>query len=269
MADSTGTTANVSGTGNRSRSPMATVDRGDMRAHRTVALLGCLMLGSCLEIEQTVTLAADGSGTQVVHMTVRESLLNDLARRQPAARLGAGGDPSAVFDEERVRRELTEAGLELTGHVVERGEGVRTVDMVASFAAFDELRKSPLCGSAAEWVIGAGPRKGTAKLTLYPQGKEAWQQARRKAEQMDDELDPVLLQFFRKQRARLAGLDVVVRFRLPGDVYLWTRNMERTGPREVTARVTAAQIKTPEDLVRRLAPRFEVIFDARGTTLPK
>jgi hypothetical protein len=26
-------------------------------------------------------------------------------------------------------------------------------------------------------------------------------------------------------------------------------------------------IKTPKDLVRRLAPRYEVIFDATGTTL--
>ena len=39
-------------------------------------------------------------------------------------------------------------------------------------------------------------------------------------------------------------------------------------PREVVARVTAEQIKTPQDLVRRLAPRFEVIFDASACKLP-
>ena len=37
---------------------------------------------------------------------------------------------------------------------------------------------------------------------------------------------------------------------------------------EVTARIRAEDIKTPEDLVRRLAPRFEVIFDASGCQLP-
>ena len=52
-----------------------------------------------------------------------------------------------------------------------------------------------------------------------------------------------------------------------GDVLVWTANMEKTGDREVTARIEASQIKTPMDLVRRLAPRFEVIFDARGTQL--
>lgn len=46
-----------------------------------------------------------------------------------------------------------------------------------------------------------------------------------------------------------------------------TRNMAKAGDREVTARVTAKQIKTPKDLVRRLAPRYEVIFDVTGTTL--
>ena len=49
---------------------------------------------------------------------------------------------------------------------------------------------------------------------------------------------------------------------------VWTRNLERTGEREVTATITAEQIQTPEDLVRRLAPRFEVIFDATGCKLP-
>lgn len=43
--------------------------------------------------------------------------------------------------------------------------------------------------------------------------------------------------------------------------------MAKAGDREVTARVTAKQIKTPKDLVRRLAPRYEVIFDVTGTTL--
>ncbi len=140
--------------------------------------------------------------------------------------------------------------------------------MEATFKDFATLQKSPLCGSAAEWVLAAGPRAGTAKLTLYPQGKAAWTEARAKAETMPKAVDPVAAGFFRKRQASLAGLDVVVRFQLPGDVLVWTRNLEKTGDREVTARITAADIQTPEDLVRRLAPRFEVIFDATGCKLP-
>ena len=84
---------------------------------------------------------------------------------------------------------------------------------------------------------------------------------------MKDSLDPVAEAFFKSRQSQLAGLDIAVRFKLPGNVLVWTRNMEKAGDREVVARITADQIKTPKDLVRRLAPRFEVIFDARGTKL--
>lgn len=240
-----------------------------MRGIKELALLSCLLLGGCLEIEQTVTLSADGSGSQSVHMVMQEGLLTELAKRQPAAHLGDRGDPHAVFYKEKVGRELTEAGLELTAHKVSRTGGLRSVDLTAKFADFATLQKSPLCGSSAEWELSQGPKAGLAKMTLYPQGKIAWQTARKKAKEMVDQLDPVAEDFFKKRQSQLKGLDVVVRFRVPGDVLVWTKNMEKTGKREVTARVTAAQIKTPKDLVRRLAPRFEVIFDARGTELFK
>jgi len=238
-----------------------------MRGIKSLALLSFLVLGGCLEIEQTVTLSADGSGSQTVHMVMREGLLAELARRQPAAHLGESGDPQAVFVKEKVGRELLAAGLELATHEVASKAGVRTVDLTATFKDFATLQKSPLCGSAAEWELTKGPKPGLGKLTLYPQGKAAWQQAREKAKAMTEELDPVADAFFKSRQTQLAGLDVAVRFKVPGDVLVWTKNMEKTGDREVTARVTADQIKTPKDLVRRLAPRYEVIFDAQATKL--
>ena len=48
----------------------------------------------------------------------------------------------------------------------------------------------------------------------------------------------------------------------------FTRNLELTGEQEVTAHITAEQIQNPEDLVRRLAPRFEVIFDSSAIQFP-
>lgn len=71
-----------------------------------------------------------------------------------------------------------------------------------------------------------------------------------------------------KRRRQLEGLDLRLRLEVPGEVYLWTKNMKKVGDRTVEARVAATDIVTPEDLVRRLAPRFEVIFDARATALP-
>jgi len=238
-----------------------------MRGIKALVLASCVSLGGCLEYEQTVTLAADGSGSQVVHMVMRESVLALIERATPAAQLSAASNPRAVFDKQLVAKELRAAGLELIEHRVTRKAGLRSVDLKTRFADFASLQKSPLCGSSAEWVVSKGPGPGTGKLTLYPQGKVAWQKAAAKAKAMKGKPDPVAASFFKKRQKQLVGLDIAVRFRLPGDVIAWTANMEKTADREVTARITASQINTPEDLVRRLAPRFEVIFDATGCTL--
>ena len=247
---------------------MATADRTAMRILRSLLFVLLAPLAGCLEMEQTVTIAADGSGTQQLKMGIRETTLNDLVRASSAAQLGAAPNPKALFDKDLAGAELKEAGMLLSAHTSKLEAGKRTLDLTATFPNFAALQKTPLCGSVAEWVLTAGPKEGTAKLTLYPQGKTAWQEARAKAESMNKEPDAVAAAFFRKKQEELTGLDLTLRFQLPGDVLLWTANMEKTGDREVTARITAEQIKTPQDLVRRLAPRFEVVFDAKGCKLP-
>ena len=56
---------------------MPTVDQPGMRTMRWLAFLLFPALGGCLEVEQTVTLAANGSGRQVMRMTIREATLAD------------------------------------------------------------------------------------------------------------------------------------------------------------------------------------------------
>ena len=59
-------------------------------------------------------------------------------------------------------------------------------------------------------------------------------------------------------------MDVTFRLDLPGDVDYCSTNLTKNGDRQVVATVTAKDIKTPGQLVRALAPRFEVEFDGRG-----
>ncbi len=247
---------------------MPTADQVGMRTWRMLAFLLFLGLGGCLEIEQTVTVSPTGSGRQTMRMVIRDATLKEVERVSSAAEAGSTELAKAVFDKELVARELGEAGLVLESHQAERKANRRTVELAATFPSFAALQKSPLTGSRAEWELGPGPKAGTARLTLYPQGKAAWTEARAKAEQMQTAADAVAEAFFRKKQQELTGLDLTMRFQVPGDVLVWTANMEKTGVREVTARITADQIKTPQDLVRRLAPRFEVIFDATGCSLP-
>ena len=58
-----------------------------------------------------------------------------------------------------------------------------------------------------------------------------------------DDMDHIIAdtlseQFFAKQQQALTGLDVIVRLKVPGKVLVWTRNMQKTGEQEVTARIT-------------------------------
>ena len=218
-------------------------------------------------MEQTIDLHADGSGTQDVRLVLGEKVIAEV-RRASVVTMPAGGDPLAVFDRKVLETELQTAGLSLTAWAAGEDGGRRRVTLTAGFADFAGLKKSPLCGSAAEWELGKGEKAGTVRLSFYPQGKAAWTEARARAEAMQKEVDPTVADWFRRRQEQLAGLDVTFRFRLPGKVVLWTRNMEKTGEQEVTAHVTAAQIQTPVDLVRRLAPRFEVVFDGTGCKLP-
>ncbi len=241
---------------------MATADPCGM-GRISLALAFALLLSGCLEVEQTVTLEKDGSGSQALVMTAPEATLNAVRMAASVNQTSASSDPTALFVKEKVEAELTAAGLQLARHETTEIGTSRKVDLQVGFAAPSQLRQSPLIGSLAEWHFGKGPVADTIEVTLFPQGKKAWEEARAKAEAMKEKSDPVASEFFARRREQLTGLDVTFRLRLPGKVLRYTANLEQTGECEVTAKITAEQIKTPEDLVRRLAPRYQAVFDAR------
>ena len=101
------------------------------------------------------------------------------------------------------------------------------------------------------------------RLIFYPQGHRAWQNAKLQIEELSR--DPMVQSHFKRQMQQVVGLDIALHIEVPGEI-VWLHNLEKDGPRRVTARVTEKGIERPEDLIKLLAPRYEVIFDARGCT---
>jgi hypothetical protein len=227
-------------------------------------LLG--VLPGCLQSEQTVTLAADGSGTQSLAITLTDEVL--AVARQYLSVAGTAARADAVFEEAHVRRELQECGLALASFAVRGREQARVLDLSVTFPGVAALRRSPLAGSRAQWFFLRGQGEAI-RVVFYPQGKEAHDQALAKIAEMQQKgFDPAVQSWFARQKERLRDLDVRFALRLPGNVEACSANWVRRDARTVASRVTAAAILTPDDLLRALAPRYEVTFDGKGCTLP-
>lgn len=235
---------------------------------RALAAMSLLLLSSCLEMEQTITLAADGSGAQQLRLAMSEKVVDEVKRAMTVIATDGAPSPFLVFDEKAVKKELTDAGLQLQAYKSTNERQRRQVELSTTFANVAALRRSPLLGPRCEWEFAKATQPGQLKISLYPQGKAAWVASRAQAEKLATEGDAIAADFFRKRQAQLSGLDVKIRLVLPGRVLQWSKTLEHTGDCEVTATVKAEQINTPEDLVRKLAPRYVVIIDGDGVTLP-
>lgn len=234
----------------------------DMRRFIPAVLL--TLTASCLELEQSIEIRADGSGHQKMTLGMTARVVEAVERSAPAASPLGGVDPLSVFERDLVDQELRQRGLSLLSHRTWSERRRRFVELEAEFPGLEALQNSPLSGSKAEWVVqpGKGKWKQGLRLIFYPQGRVAWQQARQQAETMQ-EGDPTAESLFATRREQMSGLDVTLHITVPGEI-LWTYNMEKVGPRTATARHTDADVKSPGDLIQLLAPRYEVIFDARG-----
>ena len=248
-----------------SSKPMPSADEREMRCLIPALVLGTL--ASCLELEQSIAIRADGSGTHKMTLGLTGRAIEMIERSAPAANPLNGVDPLTVFDNELVDGELNALGMELLSHRTWNERRRRFVEIETGFASIADLRKSPLAGSNAEWVVlpGKGRWEGKLRLIFYPQGRVAWQKARQQLQDMKGQVDPVARSLFERRRKEVKGLDISLHIDVPGEI-AWVYNLKKTGPRAASARVTEADIEGPEDLIQLLAPRFEVIFDGRGCT---
>jgi hypothetical protein len=235
-----------------------------------VGLLLCACsLVSCLELEQTVVLRSDGSGTQRMRLAMTERSLQ-AARAQANASLGVAGDPARIFDAAAVRKEIAAAGMECTSVRTSFERRRRVLEVEAAFDAPAQLRASPLTGGAADWLFERVPGQEHAmRLTFYPRGRAAFEAAQAKAAQLRELGPDREKDFFERSRPAMDGLRIKWALELPGDVRSCSPGVTKVAAQRVEVSITDSDIKSAEDLVLRLAPRFEVVFDAAGCAFPR
>lgn len=233
-----------------------------MKACVPLALLAFAPLTSCLELEAVIALHADGSGTQRLRMGLTErgqELARTFAKPRAA---GAQSDPLRLFNARVVRRELLDAGLRCRNVKSYEARSRRFVEVDAEFTDLATLRKSPLLGGAAEWQLQRGPRPGLARLVFFPRGEAAWRQSFTEARRIAGRPTERETAYFERIRPEMRGMSVHWTLELPGQVVGHSKNLRALGDRRVQAVVTELDIRDPQSLVRQLAPRYEVVFDA-------
>lgn len=237
-----------------------------MRPLLPLAVLA-LVSTSCLEIEDRITIAADGSGTQSFVMRMGEDVLARVRRSKAAMAASFGAtDVEQLFEQDVVRREFEAAGIDLVSHRSFEARRRRCVEIEAKFSGLDGLRASPLSGPRSEWRFVRGDKAGTINVIFYPTGRESWLRARQQAAELQGELDPAIASFFERRRAELQDIDLQLQLQLPGAVLACSKNLTKASADIVTARVRAEDIRTPGDLVLALAPRYEVLIDGQACT---
>ena len=250
---------------------MASTEQNHMQGVRALGYVIVVgLFTSCLQLEQTVAIHADGSGSQTVKITIPERVIEALQQQASAHNpLRKAPDMTAVFHRTKVEKELAAIGLKLVEHKVVDARHGRRASLAARFDNLEQLRKSPLGGSRADWIFTKGPLKGTIQLAYYPRGRAAWVEAQKKVLELQKKPnDPIVQSFFARQTAQLKGLDISVTINLPGTVLMAYGDLRETGLKQVRARVRGTDIKTPKNLILALAPRYQVVFDGRGCKLP-
>lgn len=211
-------------------------------------------------------LRADGSGTQRLEVQMTPAAVATLKGAAYAVEASAQrSDPSDLFDARKVRAELEAAGLSLESHRKFEERDKQCVELTARFADLAILRKNPLTGGErATWQISRGAGRDEVRLVYFPRGQQAWKDARAKARELASEPDEVVQKFFASRLQQLDGMRVEFSLELPGDIVAHTANLKLDGKRKVLAKIAADDVRSVNDLLMLIAPRFEVVFACAG-----
>ncbi len=232
-----------------------------------LALGMCALLSACFEMEVEVKISADGSGRQELTIGMTDLATNTL--RQSAIALNAAGDradPMEIYQRSKAEKLLTEQGLVMSEYRTYRERRRDFVQIAADFKALSQLNGAGVLGAQAEWYMLPGRNDGGIRLLFFPRGHEAWMAALEQAKKTPSlaEMGLVERQYFERQQERMGSFMVKLKLELPGSVDYCSSNLEQTGARRVEMQVNAGDIDNPADLIKAMAPRFEVEFDGSG-----
>jgi len=225
------------------------------------------LLAGCFEMEVEVSISADGSGRQELRIGMTE--LATATLRQSAVALNAAGDradPMEIYQRSKAEKLLADQGLVLSEYRTYRERRRDFVEITADFKAASQLNGAGVLGAEAEWYMLPGRNHGGIRLLFFPRGHEAWMAGVEQAKKAPSglEMGEIERQYFMRQKERMAGFIVKLKLQLPGAVDYCSSNLTHTGERTVEMQVSARDIDTPADLIKALAPRFEVEFDGSG-----
>jgi hypothetical protein len=239
---------------------------------RTLALALPLVLSGCIEMEQDLTIGADGAGTMKSHVGMNERMLEQM--QDPAIWIvpEGGFNRADVFDEKRTRDDARKKGIDLQAYKTWAKDEKKHVEMVIGFKNPRELRNANLDGTdASDLFILKGEKEGTARMVLYPQGMKKHEEQTGYTKAMaatDEEGVESQRRMHGQMKAQFKGLKITYRCTVPGKIVSVGRGLQQVN--DTTAAFTFADedLKGPEDLARLLTMKFEIVFEARGLQIP-
>jgi hypothetical protein len=241
-------------------------------AFSLLPLLLPLLGTACLELEQTLELAADGSGKLHVSIRLDRAAVERMKEKsgyQPSEEEKAA--EREMFDVARIRKNFE--GLEGVKLLdIQPFDDEKTMGMKASLQ-FDSqaklahgmralIARAPgQRGGQLTWVfVKAG--EGRLRLIIYPSGRDDYRQAKEQLQRLatlGEEERAMQSVFFDQMKASLEGMRVSWRVKVPG-VIDKVETLKRTADDTAEMLVSAADVKTMEDMTRLGGMRFLIEF---------
>jgi hypothetical protein len=228
------------------------------RRFSLLVLVGvALCSASCIRVEQTLTLKADGSGTFDLRYGMSQEDIAEMARMAQQAAEMPGAEPGAVpsspfdFEEDSVRKDFEEyraSGVTLEKITTEVVDGWKYLNLSIRFATLKGLAET-------EFVSDRG-----LSLTRRPDGRYEFRQAAPPQEE-----GPDLGAVGDMMNEIMKGFHATVRVVAPAPVV--ESNADRTEDRAVTWEFDLERDAKALERARKMDLR--VVFEGQGLEIPE